>query len=141
MILWRASHRKIGESRQAVVSAGLLPLQVRLRQPATPGNSDDSPPLQICRCADGANLRLDSKPVLIFAYVIAAAVVGAFLFLLFREASHDTAQIGARPADRVVLQLQAALQGKGSRSAGIYRARNFAPIWVSDRGLTADARE
>jgi len=86
-------------------------------------------------------LRLDSKPVLIFAYVIAAAVVGAFLFLLFREASHDTAQIGARPADRVVLQLQAALQGKGSRSAGIYRARNFAPIWVSDRGLTADARE
>lgn len=86
-------------------------------------------------------MRLDSKPVLLVAYGLAAAMFVAVVVFLF-QTGPQVAQTGVRRAGHVAAQLQNGLQDKRTKIALVYQTRNFAPIWFgADGSLTADARE
>jgi len=87
-------------------------------------------------------LHLNSKPILMAAYGLAATMFVVVVGLLFQTSFHQRAQTGVRPPDLVAVQLQTGLQDKRTQIASVYRARNFVPIWFdANDNLTADARE
>ena len=88
------------------------------------------------------HLRLNSKPVLMGAYGLAATMFVAVVVLFSQTSLQQGAPTGVRPADHVAARLQTGLQDKHTQTALVYRTRNFAPIWLgADDNLTADARE
>jgi len=87
-------------------------------------------------------LRLNSKPALMGAYGLAAAMFVAIVVLLSQSGRQPGTQTRVHPADHVAAQLQTGLKDRNTKTALLYQARNYVPIWLdADDRLTADARD